>query len=423
MSSRYRIEYHLKSHRKDAFIDWIKNLLSVPFVLHSTSQGSSSKTHFDYLQIFKNIESLIDEKLSTQVTSNSKSRLERLVPTIGTFFTSLPVSEAFIIEDNKRAISQRLMVSPSFNDIRHILNTAQILQLAKANNLKLITFDGDVTLYEDGGSMTMENKSATRIIQLLKRHICVGIVTAAGYDDSELYESRLFGLLRQLELRDDITLEEKQKLTIMGGESNFLFQYNEINGHGYFRRIEEAYWMPKSIQEWSISDINATLDLVENCFKSLKISLKLPDETKIIRKKKAVGLVPGEFYDTELGKNIKLFLQREALEEIVLNIQSCLELFEPASRLKFSCFDGGNDVWCDIGGKDIGIQILQTFYDPETPIMPFETLHVGDQFAPIGSANDFKTRLSSCTSWIASPQETVNLLDDLLVYMTKNSQC
>ncbi|KAI7566557.1 hypothetical protein KC346_g20969, partial [Hortaea werneckii] len=35
MTTRYRVEYALKTHRRDQFIEWIKGLLAVPFVLLS----------------------------------------------------------------------------------------------------------------------------------------------------------------------------------------------------------------------------------------------------------------------------------------------------------------------------------------------------------------------------------------------------
>ena len=35
MTTRYRVEYALKTHRRDQLIEWIKGLLAVPFVLHS----------------------------------------------------------------------------------------------------------------------------------------------------------------------------------------------------------------------------------------------------------------------------------------------------------------------------------------------------------------------------------------------------
>lgn len=80
------------------------------------------------------------------------ARLNSLVPSVGTFFTRLPLERAFLIQDSKRAISARRLVAPSFNDIRLILNTAQALSLAEnskddpSKRLKLVTFDGDVTL-------------------------------------------------------------------------------------------------------------------------------------------------------------------------------------------------------------------------------------------------------------------------------------
>jgi IMP and pyridine-specific 5'-nucleotidase len=43
-------------------------------------------------------------------------------------------------------------------------------------------------------------------------------------------------------------------------------------------------------------------------------------------------------------------------------------------------------------------------------------LHVGDQFLSAG-ANDFKARLVCTTAWIASPAETVDLLDELAAHI------
>jgi IMP and pyridine-specific 5'-nucleotidase len=42
---------------------------------------------------------------------------------------------------------------------------------------------------------------------------------------------------------------------------------------------------------------------------------------------------------------------------------------------------------------------------------------VGDQFLSAGS-NDFKARVVAATAWIASPTETVDLLDELVELMT-----
>src|SRR5436305_14863866 len=93
-----------------------------------------------------------------------KSKLSMLVPTIGMFFTPLALEAAFLHQDAIRAISSRRFVPPSFNHIRLILHTAQIISLmfpsptsnAPPSVLYLLTFDGDVTLAVDGGSLTSD---------------------------------------------------------------------------------------------------------------------------------------------------------------------------------------------------------------------------------------------------------------------------
>jgi IMP and pyridine-specific 5'-nucleotidase len=87
------------------------------------------------------------------------------VPSIGTFFTRLPLADAFKYQDRQRFISSRRFVPPSFNDIRLILNTAQIMGLTAAGTLDLATFDGDVTLYDDGKSLEPDNEVIKRIIR------------------------------------------------------------------------------------------------------------------------------------------------------------------------------------------------------------------------------------------------------------------
>ena len=85
-----------------------------------------------------------------------------LVPTVGTFFTPLFLRDAFLYQDERRYISSRRFVAPSFNDVRIILNTAQVLALVRQGPLKLVTFDGDVTLYDDGDSLVRSQTIRTK---------------------------------------------------------------------------------------------------------------------------------------------------------------------------------------------------------------------------------------------------------------------
>lgn len=441
MSSRYRVEYHLKSHRKDGFVDWIKGLLATPFVLHAVSHDvddltTTQRVRSQYAEIFKDIQNLVANKIDFDARNGQleedddtevrydlmgKSRLNQLVPSIGSFFTELPLEKAFLWEDSQRGISERRMVAPSFNDVRRILNVAQIFYFVDkrrkyhTDQLKLVTFDGDVTLYEDGGSLDYTNPVISYIVKLLAADVRVGIVTAAGYDEPSQYELRLKGLIVAVHDAASLTMEQKHSLTVMGGESNYLFRYHE-NGDGEFgfQTVEQSEWLLPHMTQWEISDMDQTLDFAEKTLKSLRDRLHLPGETVIVRKKRAVGIVPGERFDPVSQRQVHVKLEREQLEEIVLTLQTTLETFPPARRIKFSCFDGGSDVWCDIGGKDLGLRVLQNYYSPSDPIKPCQTLHVGDQFAPVGSANDFKARLAGCTLWIASPAETVTNLHRLL---------
>ena len=70
---------------------------------------------------------------------------------------------------------------------------------------------------------------------------------------------------------------------------------------------------------------------------------------------------------------------------------------------------GGNDIFVDIGDKSWGVLACQRYLGG---IQRSQTLHIGDQFLSAG-ANDFKARLACTTAWIASPAETVQLLDEL----------
>lgn len=417
MSSRYISEYRLRNHRKDQFIDWIKAFFSMPFMLHAVTQNNQL-AHDKYKNIFLEIENLVREKVNHDggCRSTKIPRLDKLVNSLGTFFTPLPLADAFMIQDEKRAISSRIKVPPSFNDIRHILNTAQLLALARSRDLRLITFDGDVTLYKNGGSLVEGDRAALRVFELLKMGLHVAVVTAAGYTEAENYELRLAGLIKLMESTDSVPIEIKQRLCLIGGQSNFLFRYYEHEGRGGLEKIDESLWGCDAFVHWDQADIKATLDLAEKMFYSFKTSLNLPPETKIVRKSRSVGIVMGEKWDPESKCNVSVPFFRETLQEIVSCLQAELDNFEPSKRIVFNCFDGGEDVWCDIGAKDLGIRILQHFCCPENPMKPTQSLHIGDQFEPIGSGNDFKARLAASTVWISSPIETISALDELILY-------
>ncbi|KAG5301902.1 IMP-specific 5'-nucleotidase [Histoplasma ohiense] len=408
MTTRYRVEYALKSHRRDQLIEWIKGLLAVPFVLHSQptalyQENSPSlallaaRTHDRYVEIMHDVESLIDDHISHQKSGTShRSKLKLLVPSIGNFFTPLPLADAFRYQDKKRFISSRRFVPPSFNDIRNILNTAQLLGLLHGGKVELITFDGDVTLYDDGASLTVENPVIPRIIRLLRQGKRIGIVTAAGYTEAFRYYERLHGLLDNVNNAPDLTSDQKNSLIVMGGESNFLFRFDSSSPH-FLSPVERSEWLLDEMKLWKDEDIAELLDIAETALRDCMTNLNLP--AIIVRKPRAVGISPLE------GKR----MQREQLEETVLVAQQTVELSSVGHRLPFCAFNGGNDVFIDIGDKSWGVLACQRYFGG---IARSKTLHIGDQFLSAGS-NDFKARLACTTSWVSNPGETVQLLDEL----------
>ncbi|KAL3430548.1 IMP-specific 5'-nucleotidase 1 [Aspergillus tetrazonus] len=408
MTTRYRVEYALKSHRRDQLIEWIKGLLAVPFVLHSqptaVQEEDATKlaavahdTHQRYAEIFSDVERLLNDHIDHELSGAAgKSKLKLLVPTVGTFFTRLYLKEAFKYQDEQRFISRRRFVAPSFNDVRLILNSAQLLGLVHTKGLELVTFDGDVTLYDDGANLNADSPVIPRIIRLLRQGIKVGIVTAAGYTDEAKYYERLQGLLDVMRDTSDLTDEQRSALIVMGGESNYLFRYDASSPHR-LSYVPRENWVIGEMATWEEEDITQLLNIAESSLRACVANLNLP--VSVLRKDRAVGVFP-----KNRGR-----LSREQLEETVLVVQNTVERSQVGSRLPFCAFNGGNDVFVDIGDKSWGVRACQQYFGG---IDPSRTLHVGDQFLSAG-ANDFKARLASTTAWIASPAETVQLLDEL----------
>ena len=308
--------------------------------------------------------------------THERSKLKHLVPTVGTFFTPLLLAEAFKYQDQKRRISSRRFVPPSFNDIRLTLNTAQMMSLVRSGPLQLVTFDGDVTLYDDGKSLTADNPVIPRLLKLLADGVNVGIVTAAGYTDGWKYFARLEGLL--LAIRDAVKnrVLKNPTLIILGGESNYLFKF-DIESPNLLSFVRRRDWILEDMKSWTEPNIQALLDVAEEALRECIDNMALSAE--ILRKERAVGIVPS-------SKPGAQKFTREQLEETVLVTQQVVEMSPAGKRLPFCAFNGGNDVFVDIGDKSWGVLACQRFLGG---IDGSKTLHVGDQFLSAG-ANDFK---------------------------------
>ena len=139
-------------------------------------------------------------------------------------------------------------------------------------------------------------------------------------------------------------------------------------------------------------DVSALLDVAERTLQEAVSEMQLR-EARVYRKPRAVGLVPAE-------------PRREQLDEAVLRVQSALRTADP--KVSYCAFNGGADVWVDVGNKEVGVSGLQRLFSLESK----NCLHIGDQF--LNTGNDHAARGCTCCLWITKPMETKMVLADIL---------
>jgi hypothetical protein len=165
----------------------------------------------------------------------------------------------------------------------------------------------------------------------------------------------------------------------MGGECNYLLRVA-----GPDKRLEfvpDSEWKGPVMMSWSEDDCQRLLDSAEQLLLEGAHRLRLP--VQVVRKERACGVVP-------TGPTIY-----EVLEELAITVQNQLQ-----SDLPFCAFNGGNDVFVDVGNKSLGLEALMGYLG----LAPAEVLHVGDRFTDSG--NDSATRDCCSILWVANPEET-----------------
>ena len=70
-------------------------------------------------------------QMAFHVQDPKRSRLRRMVPTVGSFFTpKLRLVDALLEYDEFFALSRRRYIPPNFAELRHVLNIAQVCSSA-----------------------------------------------------------------------------------------------------------------------------------------------------------------------------------------------------------------------------------------------------------------------------------------------------
>jgi len=391
---------HAVAMRKDGLVDWIKELMMHSFVL--------GNQYDSYVTTMKYIETLIKEHRE----KGDSSRLKSLVPTIGAFHTELHLVEAFDMYNAKYSITSRRHVPPAFNEIRHILNLSQLLAINV--DLKMVSFDGDQTLYSDGGNFEEKSGLSYQIIELLKAGITVCVITAANYEhNGPMYEVRLQGLLRRF-TKAKLSPEEIARFHVMGGECHYLLraQKNETSTACHLVAVPHADWqaeptVPKPMS-WPNEKRDSFLDVAETSFRESQKDLKI--RARILRKKTSVGMIPGgeSMVQVYPGGHGKDKIKTEILDEVVLRAFEDISKIQDPIPFPYCVFNGGRDCWVDVGTKGVAVEALQGYFS----VTPGQVIHIGDQF--LGTGNDISTRAVCATIWIETPKETFKVLDHVL---------
>ena len=94
-------------YRKDGLVQLIKDLLSASFVAQARSALASPVVlRTAYAAVLAHVAQLIDDHRS----QSEHSVLKELVPSICTFFTPLPLPDAFAIYDSENMVAARCFV-------------------------------------------------------------------------------------------------------------------------------------------------------------------------------------------------------------------------------------------------------------------------------------------------------------------------
>ena len=278
-----------------------------------------------------------------------------------------------------------------------------LLRKIVARGPKLVTLDGDGTLYKQGGSVLKKGLLAALIVILLMFRINVAVVTALSHpDEPHKYRQKFQGIIDMMMKVFPDYPERKDigKFYIMGGQCNYLYR---IDREGRIEEIPKEEWDPSGKTRWDKRSVRRILDIAQE---ALEESVKrLSVGATIIRKELAVGMVP------------KGRVAGSLLEYIALEVTERVNKHSARKKhaLPFVAFSSSHDVFVDIGNKAIGIRLLAQYLDVRVGEDGFveEACHFGDGFGKAG--NDVKAEEACTCLRVKNPGETRHLLTLLVL--------
>ena len=178
---------------------------------------------------------------------------------------------------------------------------------------------------------------------------------------------------------------------------------------------------------WTHEEIERLLDAAQEALEEGAARLRLP--VRVIRKERAVGVLPLAPTVYEVLEDLAISVQVELAggkrwegekdksnrgrrresenggdengnenNKGSSNNNSSNNSSSPL--LPFCAFNGGGDVFVDVGNKSLGLDALKAYLG----LSPSQVLHVGDRFT--ASGNDSATRDCCSILWVANPEET-----------------
>ena len=180
--------------------------------------------------------------------------------------------------------------------------------------------------------------------------------------------------------------------------------------------VPDHEWKSPEMASWTAEEIERLLDAAQAALEEGAARLRLP--VRVIRKERAVGVLPLAPTVYEVLEDLAISVQVELAggkrwegekdksnrgrrgNESESNSNGNNNNNSAAPLLPFCAFNGGGDVFVDVGNKSLGLDALKAYLG----LSPSQVLHVGDRFTDSG--NDTATRDCCSIVWVANPEET-----------------
>jgi IMP and pyridine-specific 5'-nucleotidase len=348
--------------------------------------------------------------LSEHQLSAGPSELSRRCPGIASIFLPLDLELALADYDALARITARVHVPLSFAEARVILNLATCRALGRG--VRLVCLDADDTIYSDGSVLTPGASIIPVLTRLLATGLHVGVVTAAAYPgEPSKYEARLSGLLAALAHAIECGAPPAilDRFHVVGGQCNYMLSarlaWVEGRGGGVqpavgLVEVPAEAWKRHRGVRWEPMQVSRLLDTAQAALAETSAALGL--DVLLIRKERAVGIVSRNASGPPISY--------EDLEECTLAVQAAVSA-AGLDDIPHCAFNGGRDVFVDIGHKALGITALQRMLG----VACADTVHCGDRFTATG--NDRRAREVANTLWVTGPAETEALLERIIGHM------